>query len=182
MIENSLLHREEVQRQFLNIWYNKTFEYYFGDELRHIDDNMNPDPQRRSFVSLDKNGSIIGFISYYFDPVCRLVTSMGAINFTGQDRFTFGKDLMRVIDDIFVKYHMETLEWAVICGNPIEESYDRICKRIGGRILCTRHARATDLAGNILDDKVYEVTRQEYMKSVHHQDVESLVKATDKAN
>jgi hypothetical protein len=79
---------------------------------------------------------------------------------------TFAIDLKQVIEDIFIKFGMETLEFNVICGNPIEHSYDRIVQRLGGQILCTRHARAKDLAGNLLDDKIYEIQRSQFLEHI----------------
>ena len=55
------------------------------------------------------------------------------------------------------------LEFAVVRGNPIEKSYDRIATKYGGRIVGIRTARARDMAGNLCDDKLYEITREGYL-------------------
>ena len=47
------------------------------------------------------------------------------VNFS-DDKWTFGMDLRQVIDDIFCKFNMQRMEFNVVCGNPIEKSYDRI--------------------------------------------------------
>lgn len=61
----------------------------------------------------------------------------GAINFSN-DKLTFGRDLVQVIDDIFCSFGLERMEFKVVCGNPIERSYDRMVERFGGRIVGVR--------------------------------------------
>ena len=60
---------------------------------------------------------------------------------------------------------MNVIEWNVICGNPIEPSYDRMCEKLGGHIIGIRHNRSRDLAGNPLNDKSYEILREDYLKA-----------------
>ncbi len=165
MIANAMDRQDELRNAFYAIWYEPKYQYYFGSPWRwpfRIEDNGNA-LSRRDFVSLDKNGRLLGYIGYSIDSDVKLASSFGAINFSA-DKMTFGRDLRTVIDDVFRKFGMETLEFNVIIGNPAEQSYDRIVHRIGGRILCIRHARARNLAGDICDDKVYEITRAEYLR------------------
>ena len=165
MLKNAMLYKEELKRAFYEVWYDPKYQYYFGSEFRwtiELSDSSGGSQPRRDFVSVDKEGNLIGYIGYAFHSCVGLADSFGAINFT-DDKWTFSRDLKQVIDDIFMKFGMRTLEFCVICGNPIEKSYDKIVQKIGGDILCVRHARAKDLAGNILDDKMYEITREAYL-------------------
>lgn len=98
------------------------------------------------------------------DPDLRIAQWFGAINFS-DDKITFGYALRQVIDDCFIKFGMNVIEWNVICGNPIEPSYDRMCEKLGGHIIGIRHNRSRDLAGNPLNDKSYEILREDYLKA-----------------
>ena len=60
---------------------------------------------------------------------------------------------------------MQRIEFNVVCGNPIEKSYDRMVKRFGGRIVGTRKRVAKLLDNQIYDDKIYEILREDYLES-----------------
>lgn len=164
MVANAMDYQDELRKAFYAIWYDPKYQYYFCSYLRRpleFDDGGGKWP-RRDFVSLDESGKLLGYISYAIDTAVKLAYGFGAINFS-ENKTTFGRDLRTVVDDIFMKFGMETFEFSVIIGNPVERNYDRMVHKIGGRILCIRHARAQDLAGNVCNDKVYEITREEYL-------------------
>lgn len=148
------------------IWYDEKYQYYFGGTYRNdfsLADNTGDYP-KRAFAVLNDSDELLGYIGYSVDNELRIAQWFGAINFS-DDKLTFGKALHRVIDDCFIKFGMNVISWCVVCGNPIERSYDRMCKKLGGRIIGVRHNRATDLAGNPLDDKEYEILREDYLKA-----------------
>lgn len=164
---NAKLYEEQIRRKMWEIWYDEKYQYYFGGNHRNdlsLADNNNDYP-RRSFAVLDRNDELIGYISYSVDTELRIAQWFGAINFT-DDKLTFGRALRQVITDCFIKFGLEVVEWNVICGNPIEPSYDKICEKLGGRIIGVRHRRAIDLAGNIHDDKSYEILREDFLRVI----------------
>ena len=57
------------------------------------------------------------------------------------------------------------LNFSVVVGNPIEKSYDKLIKRYGGRIVGTREKETTLVDGNLYDVKMYELFREDYLKS-----------------
>ncbi|WP_289144937.1 hypothetical protein, partial [uncultured Bacteroides sp.] len=114
---------------------------------------------------LNNRDELIGYISYSVDNELRIAQWFGAINFS-DDKLTFGRALRQVIEDCFLKFGMEVVEWYVICGNPIERSYDRMCEKLGGRIVGIRHRRALDMAGNVHNDKSYEILREDFLRAV----------------
>lgn len=165
MLENAKLHRDELQNLFYKIWYDPKYQFYFGGDSRYSLGTNQDDPNRRQFVSLNNKGEIIGYFSYRINSDVRLAESFGAIHFGEDYTITFARDLRQLIDDCFEKFGIRTLEFAVICGNPAEASYDKIVEKLGGRILCRRSGRALDLQGNIHDDKLYEITRSQYLST-----------------
>ena len=164
---NAKLYEEQIRQKMWEIWYDEKYQYYFGDSWRNdfsLADN-NGDYQKRAFAVLNNNDELIGYISYSVDNELRIAQWFGAINFSN-DKFTFGKALRQVITDCFLKFGMEVVEWNVICGNPIESSYDRMCEKLGGHIIGIRHRRALDLAGNVHDDKTYEILREDFLEAM----------------
>ena len=53
-----------------------------------------------AYVSLNKEGNIVGVIKYSIDRITRSVYEFKAVNFS-EDIITFGRDLRQSIDDIF---------------------------------------------------------------------------------
>lgn len=166
MLKNAYLYEEEIKRKSYEIWYDPKYQYYYSGpyhgefSLNHDNDG---DWSSRTFASVNSKGEVIGYMGYHINHEINGANSFGALNFSN-DKITFGLDLAQCIDDIFCKFCMNRLEFNVIVGNPIERSYDRMVQKYGGRILCVRKQTAKDIAGNLLDDKVYEIVREDYLK------------------
>lgn len=166
---NAKLYEEEIKQKCWEIWYDEKYQFYFNGGWRNdfsLDDSNPNEFQRRGFAVLNSNDELIGYIGYYVDNEMRISLWFEAINFS-DDKLTFGLALRQVIMDCFLKFGMEVVEWNVVCGNPIERSYDKICEKLGGSIIGIRHRRAKDLAGNIYDDKTYEILRENFLKAVN---------------
>lgn len=164
-IINAKLREDEIRRKAWEIWYDEKYQYYFGTDWRRdfsLADDGNS-PCRHDFAIVDDNNRLIGYIGYNIDLELRVAERFGAINFT-DDKIAFGRALRQVIEDCFLKFGMEVVEWCVVCGNPIEKSYDRACKKLGGRIVGIKRKRAKDMAGRPCDFKMYEVLREDFLK------------------
>lgn len=167
MLKNAYLYEEEIKQKMYGIWYDEKYQYYFMGayhdefELRHGDGG---DWYCRTFASVDKHGQLLGMIGYKIDHEVDSASNFGAINFS-DNKIIFGQDLAQSIDDIFCKFGMNRVEFNVVIGNPIEKSYDKMVEKYGGRILCVRHDVAKDMAGNLHDDKAYEIMRTDYLKA-----------------
>lgn len=166
---NAKLYEEQIRRKMWEIWYDEKYQYYFGGSWRS-DFSLADDPgdyQKRAFAVLNNNDDLLGVIKYSVDNEMRVAQWFGAINFS-DDKVSFGKAMRQVIMDCFLKFGLEVVEWCVICGNPIERSYDRICEKLGGRIIGVRRHRARDMAGNICDEKLYEIIREDFLNAIHN--------------
>lgn len=165
MLKNAYLYEEQIKQALYEIWYDEKYQYYFMGAY-HNDFNLSHDNDGdwhcRTWASVDKDGNLLGYIGYHIDHETRSASNFGAINFSNNIA-TFGKDLVQVVDDIFCKFNMNRLEFVVVIGNPIEKNYDKMVKKYGGRILCIRHDVAQDLAGNLCDDKSYEIMQKDYL-------------------
>lgn len=165
MLDNAYKYEDQIQSKFFDVWYDPKYQYYFGGPYREVYSlpscTGNGDPWH-SFVSVDKDGEVLGLISYKINEDVKSAHCFGAINFSN-NKIIFGLDLCQAIEDIFIKFGLNRLEFTVICGNPAEKHYDRLVKRIGGRILCVRKQVAKALDRTICDDKMYEIMRDDYL-------------------
>lgn len=166
MLEVAQLHVEELDRLQKGIWFDKKYMYWNNStyyEQMQIGENT---WDSHSFASINKTGEVIGYISYSISRPDNVVTGLSIMNFT-DDMITFGKDLRTVIDDIFVKFNFDKIDFTVVRGNPIEKSYDMLIKRYGGRIVGYREKEVRLIDGKMYDLKMYEIFRKEYMIHRH---------------
>lgn len=162
-LENAKLHEEEIKKAFWKIWYDEKYQYYFNGNYRR-DYSLNDDYgnyPRHEFAVLNDSDDLIGLIGYRYDTDVDVALDFGAINFT-DDKITFALALKKVVSDIFEKYKANILEWRVVCGNPAEQAYDRLCRKLGGHVVGIRHGRVKDMKGSIHNEKIYELTDAEF--------------------
>ena len=167
MLDLAYKHEEEIKNLMFNTWYNEKYMFYHSSCFHtpfSCPSNRDGDWDVRQFVSLDSNGKVIGLISYSVDRENDLACGFGAINFS-DNKVVFGLDLAKVIDDIFCKFNMRKLEFAVIVGNPIERSYDRMVAKYGGSITGIKHKHTKLLDGKYYDHKDYEIFREDYIRA-----------------
>lgn len=145
--------------------YDPHYNYYFTSP-ENVGNDFEISNYENAFAVLNDDNNLIGFISYYCKYNVRLAYAFSAINFS-DDKKTFALALMQVISDCFLKFGFETIEWSCVCGNPIEKKYDRICEKIGGRILCIKKRRAMTPDEQIHDKKFYEVTKEDFIETTH---------------
>lgn len=162
MIDLALNYEEELQRKFRETWFVDKYKYYHNGVYYDDFKLSNNTWDNHQFVVLNKKGEVTGFISYEVNRQVNCVNSLGIINFS-DDSNTFASALLKVIDDIFVKFKFDKLVFHVVVGNPAENHYDSLVSRIGGRIVgkFTNDTKLID--GNLYDTKFYEVTKSDYL-------------------
>ena len=164
MLDNARKYVEELRNKLIDAWYDERYKYYFVGNWHKEYSPPQDDWEEMCFVSLDKDGNILGLISYRLDRNISSAYDFGAINLS-DNKSVFGMDLYRVIDNIFCKFNMQRIEFNVVCGNPIEKSYDKMVTKCGGRIIGTRRRAAKLLDNQVYDDKLYEILKEDYLKS-----------------
>lgn len=167
MLDLAYKYEEEIKEKMFDTWYDEKYMFYHASQFHTPWQNPKPedgDWYDRYFVSLDSELEVIGLISYHINCACDMATWFGAINFTDH-KATFGRDLAQVIDDIFCKFNMRKMEFSVVVGNPIEETYDKMVAQYGGQITGVKHKHVRLLDGNYYDYKEYEIFREDYIKA-----------------
>jgi len=148
-------------------WYEDEYKYFHYSNYHRKIEIPKDDWNSRHFASVDKNGNLLGYISYEIRRINNSICGVGAINFTN-NKIVFGKDLVQVIDDIFFKFHHNKIEFSVVVGNPIEQTYDKLIYKYGGRIVGVRRRQAVLIDGLYYDDKLYEILNEDYIAARNH--------------
>lgn len=165
MLVPAFNYSEELKEKMASIWFDEKYKYYNFDTYYTalvIDEET---WNRHQFVSLDNVGNIIGYISYNVNRQTYNCYGLAIINFT-ENKYVFGIDLGQALTDIFEKFKFRKLNFSVVIGNPIEKSYDKIINRYGGRIVGVYKQETKLIDGEYYDEKLYEITREDYLKSI----------------
>lgn len=118
----------------------------------------------RDFASLDKDGKLLGYIGYSVSITAGRAHSFEMISFD-IGNLQFLRDAQHVLCDIFEKYGLNCLSWAAYVGNPAMGGYERLCKKMGGRVAAYERQVARLLDGRLCDSKTFEVLAEEYFRS-----------------
>ena len=168
MLVAAVQYKDVLQSVGRSIWFNDKYKYWNADTYWSTIDIDDDTWNKHQFVSVC-NGEIIGYIGYHIYRTANRVAGLNIINFT-DNIMVFGRDLHKALVDIFELYEFNKLNFTVIVGNPIEKSYDKFIKKFGGRIIGIQkqHVRLVD--NKLYDEKMYEICREDYLKSKNVQD------------
>lgn len=162
MIKPAQLYAEELKRLYCETWYDSKYMYYHsyvGTEDLHLPDN---NYERHAFAILDNN-EIIGYISYRLNWAAKVTYNFGIISF--KQSLVFGKDLMKIIDDIFMKYKMNKMEFYAFSDNPVIKHYYKFIDKFGGREVGILKQTNLLMDGKLHDSVMFELFRDDYLKN-----------------
>ena len=140
------------------------YMYYFTQPGSYATEFGNNTVYSRNFVSLSKNGDIIGYASYNVDVFAKSVSSLGIISFD-IGNIEFARDVRTMFIDIFEKYNLNRISWVCYLDNPVFKSYKKLCEKFGGRICGYEHQVSLLLDGKLHDSATFEILREDYLKS-----------------
>lgn len=164
MLKPAILYKEEIEKIYRHLWFDDYYKYYnyntvWGDI--NIQDKTN---DWHEFVSINKDGKILGLITYYVVRSIPKAQSLGILSFL-PGTSEFGRDVLHAVDDMFTKFNLHKLDFGVVIGNPVEKTYDNLCRRYGGRILCIEKEETRLQDNKLYDVKRYEIMREDYLKA-----------------
>lgn len=163
MLVPAILYKDELHKLMAKeCWFNEKYKY-FNRGYESFDEIVDNTEKQHQFVSINKDGKICGLFFYYVDRHTRSVCGVNAASFD-IDPITFGLDVKRGIEDIFTKFNFHKMCFGVVVGNPIEPTYDRLCTKMGGRVVGYYRDDTMLMDGSYADIKVYEVMRTEYLE------------------
>ena len=164
MLKPAILYKDELTRLMIDAMENpRNFYYNVGQYYDYDLSLQNSNWNGHHYVSIVPQGQrILGYVHATIDRTSNSITNLGAISFENSP--SFAKDLMSFLHSLFFRFGYNKMKWRVIVGSPHEKTYDRICKRFGGRIVgvFSDDTRLTD--GNLYDLKWYEVKKTDLEK------------------
>lgn len=169
MLDIALNYSDQLQKLMRNTWYDDRYKYYntncYRGDLSLASDNW----QYNQFVSVIPNQDtaeteLVGFIEYSINRQTNNCCDFSIINFS-QNSIVFGADILKVIDDIFSKFHFNKVSFEVVVGNPIESQYDKLMDKFNGRIVGVMKNEVKLQDNNYYDLKKYELMAEDYFKS-----------------
>ena len=163
MLKPAILYAEQLPKMYQKLWFNEKYKYYNYNSYWNSFTIEDKTWDWHEFVSVSQTGEVLGYIHYRVDRVTLKCCNFGAINFTNNP--LFGKDLLQAIKDIFERFNFHKLAFSVVIGNPVEKSYDRLCQKYGGRILCIEKEETKLEDNKYYDVKRYEILRNDYIRA-----------------
>lgn len=163
MLDLAIKYEERLKALFSNVVFDKEYMFYSGGSYRDAYESIKSTWSCHEFVSITNEGKVLGYIKY---NICRdslACRGLQIINFSNS-KATFGKDVMRCLDELFTKFQFRKLSYCVYVGNPIEKTYDKLTTKYGGRIVGTKVKDDRLLDGNYYDLKLYEIFREDYLR------------------
>ena len=164
MLVPAISRSEEHTKKFAAEIYSEKYFFYCGYSHSHeLPKFTAEDNQYRWAIVRESDDEVVGYLAYFIDGVTDTVRNFGLYSFgdnKGKDRkekdptYTVGIDVMSHIKDLIIKHHR--IEWCVVCGNPVEPMYDKICKRYGGNKVVL-HKCTNDANGKWYDSAIYEI-------------------------
>lgn len=168
MLDNAIKYAEPLKQLFINTWYDEKYKYYNYRCYCNIPEFEASTLNGHDFVSLNQAGKIVGAIGYTVLRDTESVCGLGIVNFIDEsnieNRIIFGRDVLQAIRDIFEKYNFRKLSFCVVIGNPIENTYDKLCAKYGGRIIGIEKKEAKLWDNLYYDVKRYEILREDYVR------------------
>lgn len=164
MLMPAQLYKDELRAELLRSWYKPENIYWSGwtgDEITDLTEN---NYDMHCFVSIDKNGKVVGYISYSVNWVAMNADRFGIINFD-KGNLTFAKDLYQAICDLFEKYHMNRIGWIAFADNPAIRGYRNFIRKHGGRECGYKRQHAKLQDGKLHDSIEFEILASEFKKS-----------------
>lgn len=163
MIVPAQLYSEQLKQKFWEIAYDEKYMYFNSGYV----DEYTPSNSSwctTEFVSINKEGMILGYIRYEVDRWSNRAHGLCAINFS-DDKVVFGFDLGKVVQNIFSRYKYRKLSFGVYTDNPIADAYDKMVKNWNGRLVGTKYQETKLMDGVYHDYRIYEITLDNYLES-----------------
>lgn len=156
MIEPAYKYKSELQELHLKTIYDNRYKYYYNHKYRDFELNISDsDWSRYQAVSLRK-GKIIGYLKAELSRDNSSVDSLNLICFDNEANIHYGNDVKRFVRFLFSK-GIRKISFGCFIGNPVEKSYDKLVKHLGGRIIGIRKQHETLSDNKIYDLKMYEI-------------------------
>lgn len=165
MLKPAVLYKEELEKKFKEVFYDLKYQYFTHGAMNNVPDIPDNNEKFHCFASVDENDNVIGYVSYGVDWEAMTTVGFGAISFVPGGSVIYAYDLRKAIDDIFMKFNFNRIEWWAYADNPAIRGYDAFIKRYGGSRVGYLHQNVKLLDGKVHDSIIYEILRENYLKN-----------------
>lgn len=165
MLKSANLYKGELNSKLAETMYDMKYMYYHYVTSSNAPLIEDDNSYLHSFVSVDESGDILGYICYDVNWTLVSVLSFGAISFVPDGSITYVRDLLQCIDNIFMKYNFNRIEWWAAADNPAIRGYKNLCKRFGGREVGYLRQNTKLMDNKLHDSIIFEIMREDYIKS-----------------
>ena len=161
MLEVAQKYKDILSLKFCDCVMNPRYKYYNGssywDEYKPTDSMW----VKHEFVSV-RDGTVIGYFKYGISRETYSANALQIINFESCPSITFSKDLRQFLINVFEKYGFNKLNYVCVPENPIIETYRKMTKKFGGRIVGTKKQEFLLEDGKLYNCELFEITKDEY--------------------
>lgn len=156
MLVPAVLYKDEIQKIMKAYYYTEDMMYMTGS-LDNWNLNISDCPDDKTYqYAIVSNDKLIGYFGYSIDWYSDCAYNFGVISFDRGNPI-IGKNVFNRMEKLVARHHR--VEWRMVGGNPIEESYDKFCEKHYGNKYVLKD-RFKDREGNYHDDIIYEILNQ----------------------
>lgn len=159
MIAPAQMYETELKQLYYNTFYDSKYMYYRGcwgtSELQIPNNSYDS----HAFAIIENN-EVIGYVTYAINFASKVVNGFGIISF--KPSVCFGKDLLKIIDDIFNKYNMNKIEFRAYLDNPVIRHYYKFAEKFGGRLVGILKDTVILEDGELHDEVMFEMFKRDY--------------------
>ena len=159
MLKPAQLYKNELQRKYIDRWYDISAQYYVsGAERNALDIPDDPD-NRCYFACVNHLDNVVGYFSYSIDWQAHSVARIGLISFVDVPNILLINDVIKHIKSLFANNNIRRVEWGAYEDNPAMRGYEKLAARFGGRKIGTYRQCCMLLDGKLHDFSVFEILK-----------------------
>lgn len=108
MLDLAIKYKEELQKKLVDTWFTEKYKFVHVSTYCEEEKIENDTWNKHQFVSIDKDGKVIGYIKYNISRSDNSCKGLCIYNFS-DNKITFGTDLSHALQDIFDKFKFRKL-------------------------------------------------------------------------
>lgn len=159
MLKPAQLYKDELQRKYIERWYDISAQYYVSGAERNALDIPDEPDNRCYFACVDHQDNVVGYFSYSIDWQAHSVARIGLISFVETPNILLINDVIKHIKSLFANNNIRRVEWGAYEDNPAMRGYEKLAARFGGRKIGTYRQCCMLLDGKLHDFSVFEILK-----------------------
>lgn len=156
MLIPAVLRKDEIIREYMKKQYTDDLMYGLGTYDNYIPNIVDePNKETFQFAIINTKDELIGYVSYRIDWYSSQAYNFGLMSFDKGNPL-IGREVFNIMNNIINNLKLHRVEWRMVGGNPVERSYDKLCKMYNGKKIILKDT-FKDKMGNYRDSIIYEI-------------------------